>query len=131
MAGDELHHTNNTKPSHETARIKLVKGQKQSKKIISIYSRKQAKKGQILVSGQMLIFQANQHEKRPKLRNLATLLAVRKLNRAELDYTFADINCNLAVKLTDGKFVFFLQLMLCLLNWIKLSSCFDILILRY
>ena len=77
------------------------------------------------------MFQANQHEKRPKVRNVATLLAVRKLNRAELDYTFADINCNLAVKLTDGKFVFFLQLMLCLLNWIKLNSCFDILILRY
>ena len=40
-------------------------------------------------------------------RRLAILLAVRKLNRAELDYAFADINCNLAAKLTDGKFVFF------------------------
>ena len=40
-------------------------------------------------------------------RRLAILLAVRKLNRAELDYAFADINCNLPAKLTDGKFVFF------------------------
>ena len=40
-------------------------------------------------------------------RCLAILLAVRKLNRVELDYAFADINCNLAANLRDRKFVFF------------------------
>ena len=40
-------------------------------------------------------------------RRLAMLLAVRKLNIAELDYAFADINGNLAAKLRDGEFVFF------------------------
>ena len=40
-------------------------------------------------------------------RRLAMLLAVRKLNRPEVDYVFADINCNLAAKLRNGKFVFF------------------------
>ena len=40
-------------------------------------------------------------------RRLAILLAVRTLNRADLDYAFADSNCNLAAKLRDGKFVFF------------------------
>ena len=40
-------------------------------------------------------------------RRLAMLLAVRKLNRPEVDYVFADITCNLAAKLRNGKFVFF------------------------
>ena len=40
-------------------------------------------------------------------RRLAMLLAVRKLNRAELDYAIAEINCSLAANLRDGKFVLF------------------------
>ena len=40
-------------------------------------------------------------------KRLKTLLAVKDLNRAEIDYAFADINCNLVAKLKDGKFIFF------------------------
>ena len=40
-------------------------------------------------------------------KRLKTLLAVKDLKRAEIDYAFADINCNLVAKLMDGKFIFF------------------------
>ena len=40
-------------------------------------------------------------------KRLKTLLAVKDLNRAEIDYAFEDINCNLVAKLKDGKFIFF------------------------
>ena len=39
-------------------------------------------------------------------KRLETLLAVKDLNRAEINYAFADINCNLVVKIKDGKFIF-------------------------
>ncbi len=40
-------------------------------------------------------------------KRLSTLLAVQDLKRSEIDFAFADINCNLAAKLKNGKFIFF------------------------
>ena len=40
-------------------------------------------------------------------KRLKTLLAVKDLNRADIDYAFTDINCNLVAKLKDGKFILF------------------------
>ena len=62
-------------PCHETARIHCLNKtvQRPKTKYLNYFDifEKTGHKGQILVSGQRLFFQANQYQKRPRLRNLA------------------------------------------------------------